>query len=810
MLSEGILFIDLETENHAYFGAIASPKHPGNYVVAVGQRYDGFDEEGNWCVGERVGQYYESKEAVPETWLNIPDSCEIIVAHNAPFEMDWFLTHQREQITAFLKRGGKVFCTAYAEYLLSNQQDHYPALTDVAPRYGGTKKVDAVKVLWEQGRLTSEIDKALLFDEYLMSDTGDVENTATVFYGQQEKLHERGMWDMAMVRMEGQLFLSYAQYSGMHISRDVAWKQKEELEELVQGLVQEFEDTRAGYPEGIEFKETSHHNMSAWMYGGPIPFRMRKPVYDEDGNPVYANEQCYVFGETLIPRADVSNENFSELEAEFGPVKRVKSGKKAGEISLKARQTAEQKLQWADFIFDAPGIVDLDLLPSEIKKGFLEEYSQNRTLKDGSPVISTSADALDTLAKREEFPDHIRDMLKKLDNHAKANKDLTTYYLKEEVQANGRTKKSGMLQYLTEHDIVYHILNYAATVTGRYSSSRPNMQNIPRGDTSNVKKVFTSRFDNPVWLEYARRTAIIGEEVYRECIDLISQGNRAGAILEADYTALEVVNLAAFSKDRALVKALVDGIDMHCFRLAKVIGEAYEEVLEKCKNHYHPEHAKYYKLRTDIKPRAFAYQYGATARGIAYATGCSIDDAQAFIDAEKTLFPEVEEWYSSVVFKEIHATRTQHREQTPEGKWTLYHKGTYTAPGGTCYEFREYPSTRFIDRKRIQVMEFKPTQMRNYPIQGESGYFVQGIAGRIVRWLIDRDFFGRRVFIINQVHDAIYLDCCVSVLEEVARTVKDIMEALPEYFNTLGYDLDVPFPAEVEAGESMFNKEKIV
>lgn len=79
-----------------------------------------------------------------------------------------------------------------------------------------------------------------------------------------------------------------------------------------------------------------------------------------------------------------------------------------------------------------------------------------------------------------------------------------------------------------------------------------------------------------------------------------------------------------------------------------------------------------------------------------------------------------------------------------------------------------------------------------------------------MRWLIEEGFFGNRVWIINQVHDALYLDCHVSVLVEVASTLKYIMESLPQYFsNAFGYELGVPFPAEVEAGPSMYEKHKV-
>ena len=50
-----IMFIDLEVENHKYYGALASPRHPDNYVVAVGQA---IDEQPN--DGAITGEYHTS------------------------------------------------------------------------------------------------------------------------------------------------------------------------------------------------------------------------------------------------------------------------------------------------------------------------------------------------------------------------------------------------------------------------------------------------------------------------------------------------------------------------------------------------------------------------------------------------------------------------------------------------------------------------------------------------------------------------------------------------------------------------------
>lgn len=806
-----IMFIDLETENHTHYGALASPRHPKNYVVAIGRAIDN---------GPVTGSYFRSKEeaeAVP--WLDIPDDVGMLVAHNAAFEMGWFLTTQRIAIKKFLARGGRVFCTQYAEYLLSNQQHTYPRLDDIAVNYGGTHKVDAVKILWEQGKLTSEIDKALLFDEYLIGPGGDIENTRKVFYGQVAKLQERGMWNMVLCRMEGLLFNCFAMDSGLHVNREVAYKQKEEQEAQLAQLVEGFKEYRGHVPEYVEFKETSDYHMSAWLYGGPIKYRIRDTWFEDDGvTPKFEKIDCYKFGDTLVqlngPEGSMSAGQFEMAVSQYGAPDRYKAGKNKGQPKLHKADSATPKQKWYDRQILLKGIVDLAALPADVQKDFKHEFAGKRVLADGSPVYSTGSEAIEILSLRKELDQAVRDMLKSLLEFAKIDKDLGTYYLREQVDEHGNvTKQSGMLQYMTEQDIVYHVLNTTSTVTTRQSGTRPNMQNVPRGETSDVKKVFTSRFDNPKWLAYAVTSGLIGQDLYHICIQNIADGVPNGKIIEADYKALEVVTLAAFSKDKALIDALLKGTDMHCLRLSKKLNESYESVLEKCTNHEHPQHKEYKTMRTDIKPPSFAYQYGATARGIAYSTGCTVEFAEEFIKNEKALFPEVESYYNDTVFQEVYASAEKkentRNEQDDAGRWRVYKVGQWRSPAGTTFEFRQYPKDQWIEGQRVSFMEFKPTQMRNYPIQGESAFFVQGIAGQIVRWLIAQDFFQGRVFIINQVHDAVYLDCHVSVLPEVAAAIKYIMESLPEFFKAYGYDLGVPFPAEVEAGPSMYDKSKV-
>lgn len=289
MVTNDIMVLDLEVENHSYFGELASPRHPDNYVVMVGQAV-----EHEPYTGKVTGAHYTSK-AEATNWLKIPDSVWLLVAHNAPFELAWMLAQQREELLKFLKRGGRVFCTAIAEYLLTNQQTKYPSLDEVAPKYGGSHKIDGVKLLWEQGKLTSEIDPALL-GEYLWGPEGDIENTRKVFYGQYAQLVERKQWDSALTRMEAMVFNAFAMDAGLYVNRDIAYKQKAELEKKLEALVVKFRERRSFFPPEVEFKESSDYHMSAWLYGGPVKFRCKVPRTDADGKVIHEKVECYAFG----------------------------------------------------------------------------------------------------------------------------------------------------------------------------------------------------------------------------------------------------------------------------------------------------------------------------------------------------------------------------------------------------------------------------------------------------------------------------------------------------------------------------------
>ena len=104
------------------------------------------------------------------------------------------------------------------------------------------------------------------------------------------------------------------------------------------------------------------------------------------------------------------------------------------------------------------------------------------------------------------------------------------------------------------------------TSTGRFSGADPNMQNMPRGGTFPVKKVFISRW-------------------------------KGGQILEADFAQLEFRVSAYLSQDKIAMKEIEDGFDVHSYT-ARIISDAGEKT-----------------SRQEAKAHTFAPLYGATGFG---------------------------------------------------------------------------------------------------------------------------------------------------------------------------------------------------
>lgn len=742
---------DLETETHSSHKRKASCFDERNWVVARGWKTQG-EVKCSWS-------YHPTYDR--SSYLVIESTVTLLVGFNIKFDLMWEMAQNNPDLLAFFQRGGKVWDCQYAEYLLRAQHpdSQMCALTDVAPTYGGTKKIDEVKALWEAGVQTSAIPEDLLID-YLVGtpeehrNGGDIRNTELTFLGQIKKAVQLGMVKMIQDRMDGLLCTTDMEFRGLKIDVKEAGRR---LQILQNDLKVADDDLNTYVPADLpfEFNWGSKYHASYIIFGGTAKYS-KQTTYVDDAT-----------GE--LARLKAKALHYVHADGSTHPTEPgllYLSGKRKGEYKTKQVDVpGELKVKYQDFFYTFPGYTEPD-----------EAWATKNTDGAGAPIYQTNDDVITEISIRN-IP-----FLKTLSRKQSLDKEIGTYYLRLDPKKG----YVGMLTCVQPGDhMLHHKLNHTSTVTTRLSSSDPNLQNLPRGDKSEVKAMFVSRF---------------GED---------------GTMIEADYSQLEVVVQGVLSGDTALCTSLRNRVDFHCMRVAAKFKKTrpevtYEYALDWCKNEEHPDYAAGKKERTKCKIFSFQLAYGAGAATIAAETGMTLEETQDLIGVENELFPGVVEFNAlveSAVKKSSEPFQAPTGTYGPDGKeiWKTFRRGYWQAPTGTLYGFRTYPAQAWQAKRGI-TDSFSPPEMKNYPIQGTGGEVVQGILGLLWRHFISTNFYGGKAYLVNTVHDCVWVDCHKSVLDQVAADMKRIMESIPEYYNErYGMSIDVPFPVEVEYGPNMNN-----
>lgn len=368
-----ILIWDIETENNPYYGGVATPYCPDNYIVESGFRIDRTNPDGTVTCSDVGSVRYESRDeflaANPLDWMPIQDDTWLMVMHNAAYEISWALTFAREQFEGFLKRGGRVFDTMQCEYIASDFQNLYPSLDETAPKYGGSHKVDGIKLLWNQGVLTRDIDPMLLH-EYLTGPNGDIVNTALCFYGQCQIFAERKQMPMVWERNDAVVALAYCEFNGVYVDMPTARANQKEQEDAIQNLRELLQTFLPELPEGFEFNWNSGYHMSALVYSGMVKYKCKVP-YDP---PKYV-----------------------KVEVQDGV---YKSGRNKGMPKMVKVDSNEEAMKWGERLYRFDGLVNIQDLPQALREKYGDrgEYKGAQTLADGNPVYSTGTDAMSDLA----------------------------------------------------------------------------------------------------------------------------------------------------------------------------------------------------------------------------------------------------------------------------------------------------------------------------------------------------------------------------------------------------------------------------
>ena len=211
-------------------------------------------------------------------------------------------------------------------------------------------------------------------------------------------------------------------------------------------------------------------------------------------------------------------------------------------------------------------------------------YEGGKRGKNGA--YATGADILEDLATRHDFPKRVLDwrQLSKL-------KSTYTDALQDHINPNtGRVHTS------------YSI---AGAVTGRLSSTEPNLQNIPIR-TEDGRRI---------------REAFVAEN-----------GN---VLVSLDYSQIELRILAHIAQIDSLKQAFHDGLDIHAMTASEMFDVPLDEMTSE--------------IRRQAKAINFGVIYGISGFGLARNLRIPRSEAQGFIDRYFERFPGIKEYMDKTV-----------------------------------------------------------------------------------------------------------------------------------------------------------------
>lgn len=243
--------------------------------------------------------------------------------------------------------------------------------------------------------------------------------------------------------------------------------------------------------------------------------------------------------------------------------------------------TSKPKLEWP-INFDSP------LQISELLFNVLKVSDKNGK--------STGVKELNAIMESTKN-DTVRNLIKTLLEYRKVQKLLTTYIEKLPNEVNPKTGK------------IHCNFNQYGTVTGRMSSSSPNLQNIP-SKNKEIRKMF------------------VADEGY--------------CLIGGDYSQQEPRILAHMSGDEQLIHAYTTGKDLYAHVGSLALKVPYEDCLEHYPDGSVNQEGKLRRSR--MKAIVLALMYGKGTKALAADLKISLEDASSLMKSFFTEFPKVNEF----------------------------------------------------------------------------------------------------------------------------------------------------------------------
>ncbi len=210
----------------------------------------------------------------------------------------------------------------------------------------------------------------------------------------------------------------------------------------------------------------------------------------------------------------------------------------------------------------------------------LAELLYHKLLLPCNKKMSTSADDLQKIQD-------LHPIVPKILEYRKYTKLLNTYI-------------DAFYTYKDEHQRIHALFNQSSTMTGRLSSSQPNLQNLSVRDDSRM----------------IIRKLIIAKEGY--------------SLVSLDYSQIELRLLALLSCDETMIQAFLNHEDVHAITASKVFHVPLNEVTKE--------------QRRISKAINFGIVYGMSPWGLSEQIGVDLATAKTFIETFFETYPKVKEY----------------------------------------------------------------------------------------------------------------------------------------------------------------------
>jgi len=541
---------------------------------------------------------------IVQDWL---DKTTLLICHNVAHDLLWLWE-------SGFKYDGAVFDTMLVEYVLQRGIKEPLSLEACAERYElDTKKQDTLKEYFKKGYNTRDIPHAEL-SEYLSADLHATQQLSDKLWYRLNTVADIGLLSTARLtnRVAKCLTAIYQRGFAVDISKldEVRTEFEQEKKQLVSDLQSHVRTLMGDTPINLNSPE----QLSWVIYSRKV---IDKPYWGNAIDPYMSDAD---FRSLIAGGTERIYKTVAEQCRTCNGSGAIRKVKKDGTPFANTNKCTS--CSGAGYLLtDSVDVAGLKFKPPSAKWASANGFStskQNLEVLEAAAKSRGMTDAVDFLSKVRR--------LSAVDTYLSSFVDGIGTYTKQDGRLHVR-----LLQHRTS--------------TGRFSGADPNMQNMPRGGTFPVKKVFVSRFDG-------------------------------GKILEADFAQLEFRAAAYLSQDEVAIEEVSTGFDVHAYT-AKVITDAGQPT-----------------SRQDAKAHTFAPLYGATGYGRSKAEA-------AYYEHFNSKYKGVAAWHSRLAKEAV----TTQKITTPSGREFAFPDVVRKSTGRVSHftQIKNYPVQSFATADIVPI-----------------------------------------------------------------------------------------------------------